>query len=170
LPRLTLSSSARRCAHDGRCSMQMANILLREAARLASKQAVRRVHLLAELIDRENLLKQVGQDPNLARLRRDAENCAGAAKRLISYNPEGADGMECPHCWVIDGEHVVLRSDKGNDNLRCANCGRRYGRSPAIDTITPGIARAPPLRRQSSWPVSKMTSSPTPQPDNAATL
>lgn len=73
--------------------MLMANLLLREAARMASKQAIRRVHVLAELMDCESRLNLVGQDANLTRLKRDAENCAGAAERLISYNPEGADSI-----------------------------------------------------------------------------
>ena len=92
---------------------------------MASKQAVRRVHLVAEMMRLESRLRQ--GEAKLEGLRRDAENCARAAERLISHNPVGAFGAECPDCWILDNELVRLRSDTGGSGLRCDKWDWRYG-------------------------------------------
>lgn len=108
--------------------MQVANLLLREAARMASGQAVRRVTLLADLIRLEALPSSNERDHELARLRTDAENCASAAKRLLSYTPENNGDLICPRCWIIEGEARLLQAKPG-DLLSCDECKSFYGRS-----------------------------------------
>ncbi len=106
--------------------MQVANLLLREAARTASGQAVRRVSLLADLIRLEALPSSEDRDHELARLRTDAENCA--AERLLSYTPENNGDLICPRCWIIEGVARLLQATPG-DKLSCDECKSFYGRS-----------------------------------------
>ena len=129
--------------------MQMECALLREAANLASKQAVRRVHLLAEMMRLESRFEQGASSHKLEGLSRDAENCARAAERLISYNPIGVEGTECPRCWILNGEHVSLRSDKGGNNLRCDKCEWRFGSPSNIGIIASRRPEAVRFRPQS---------------------
>ena len=129
--------------NDG-CPMQMEHALLREAARVASKQTVRRVHLLAEMMKLESRPHQ--GEPKLEDLRREAENCGRAAERLISYDPIGGEGMECPRCWILNGEHVPLWSDKGGNNLRCDKCEWRDGRLSTIAIMAPRTSEARTFR------------------------
>lgn len=121
------------------------NALLREAASVASRQAVRRVHLLAEMMRFESRFKYGVPSEKMDELSRDAENCAKATERLMSYNPKGADGTECPHCWILNGEHVLLRSDKGGNSLRCDKCEWRHGRRSYMGMIVPRTSEAEPF-------------------------
>ena len=135
--------------HNDGCPMQMESALLREAARVASKQAVRRVHLLAEMIRLESRLNDGEPSHKLEDLRSDAENCARAAERLMSYNPIGVDRIECPHCWILNGEHLPLRSDKRSNNLRCDRCEWRHSSRSTVGIIAPRTPAAVPSRTQS---------------------
>lgn len=126
--------------------------LLREAANLASKQAVRRAHLLADMIRLESRFEQGESSHELEGLRRDAENCARAAERLIAYKPIGVAGPECPRCWILNGEHAPLRSDKGGNTLCCDTCEWRYGSRSSVAVIPPRKPEGVSMRRESQWP------------------
>ena len=57
--------------------------------------------------------------------------------------------MECPHCWILKGEHVPLRSDKGSNSLRCDRCKWPHSSRSSIGIIAPRTSAAVPSGTQS---------------------
>jgi hypothetical protein len=58
----------------------------------------------------------------------DAWQRSLAIARLKAYDPEPhKDPLECPYCWVVDGEKAVLIPVVGPiEAIRCPSCGSEY--------------------------------------------
>jgi len=107
--------------------MNLRNHLLREAGRLASSQAVRRIELWAVIARLQARRDQSPADPaQLEGLFADAENCGQALTRFGEYQPHEGALPDCPECWIMRGERVELTEGRNAESYRCLECRGEY--------------------------------------------
>lgn len=107
--------------------MNLRNLLLREAGKLASSQTVRRIQLFAEIGRLEGRRSLSEADASaLARLREEAENCAQALPRFAEYRPYQVAEPICPQCWVVGGESIPLLAGSRAEGYQCGKCRSEY--------------------------------------------
>lgn len=107
--------------------MNLPNHLLREAGRLASSQTVRRVELSADIgrLEGRRALTEA-EKVRLEDLRAELEICSQALSRFANYRPWKDAEPNCPHCWIVFGEHFQLRVGAEPDTYECGTCRTQY--------------------------------------------
>jgi hypothetical protein len=107
--------------------MNLPGLLLTKAAKLASRQTVRRVELSAEIgrLEGRRSLSDA-ERAELEDIRSEAENCGQALVRFAGYRPYGDAEPKCPHCWIVRGESSFLRPGAKPETYRCAQCEAEY--------------------------------------------
>src|SRR5690349_14819391 len=121
----------RQRAYRQSLTMNIRHHLLREAGKLASSQALRRVELAADLGQLEcGRTLSSAEKARLQELRAMSEICEQALPRFTSYLPHQTSEINCPYCWIIGGEIEVLKKDSRSEIYRCARCRGQYPSSP----------------------------------------
>lgn len=107
--------------------MNLPNHLLREAGKLASSQTVRRVEISADIgrLEGRGALTE-DEKTRLDELRAELDVCSQALPRFSSYRPWKEAEPNCPHCWIIYGEHSPLRLGADPDTYECGTCRIQY--------------------------------------------
>jgi len=107
--------------------MNIRDHLLREAGSLASRQTVRRIELWGEIgrLEARRTPSQA-EMAELEELRSDAENCRQALIRFGSYRPYQDPEPNCPYCWIVRGETVVLEKGSRAESYQCEKCKAGY--------------------------------------------